>query len=105
MKKACSNSRRAKASNVKAAGGCTGAVGALVANGDSTALMRVDTMRDTGSTGVAAADCVVDANDDTPAATGRVKSRLLSRTVGSAAGALTTAGFGLAFAGVEPDPG
>ena len=39
------------------------------------------------------------------AATRRVKSRLLSRTVGSAAAASTTAGFGLVFADVEPDPG
>jgi hypothetical protein len=97
-------------------------------------LIRVDTMRDTGSAGVgamttdagvgggsaaaveetgaavraagvAAADCVVDANDDAPASTTRLKSRLLSRTVGSAAAALTTAGLALVVTGVEPDPG
>ena len=39
------------------------------------------------------------------AATGRVKSGLLSRAVRLAAAALTTAGFGPVFAGVEPDPG
>ena len=34
-----------------------------------------------------------------------MKSRLLSRAVGSAAAALSTAGFGLVFSDVEPDPG
>jgi hypothetical protein len=47
-----SNSRRAKAINIHAAGDCPGAVGALLANGDSTALITVDTMRDKGSAGV-----------------------------------------------------
>jgi hypothetical protein len=55
--------------------------------------------------GVAAANCVVDANDDTPASATRLKSRLLSRTVGSAATALTTAGFALVVADVSPNPG
>jgi hypothetical protein len=68
-----------------------------LANGDRTALIIVDTKRDTGSAGVgvltrdaggdpAAAEGVIDANDDTP--TGA---------------ALTTAGFAPVFA--EPDPG
>jgi hypothetical protein len=132
--RAGSNSRRAKASSVHAAGDGTGAVGALSANGDRTALIRVDTTRDTWAAGVgvmtldaggsgataggaaveatgaavcaatwvAAADGVVDANDDTPAATRRVKSRLLWRTVGSA-GALTASGFGLVLIDVLPD--
>ena len=78
--------------------------------GGGGAIAGVAAVEETGdavgaATGVAAADCVVDAKDDTPAATRRVKSRLLSRTVGSAAGPLTPAGFGLVFAGVEPDPG
>ena len=132
MEKACPNSRRAKASSVHAAGGCTGAVGALLANGDKTVLIRVDTRRDTGSagvevtttdagrggaiaaaaavegisaaviaaTGVDAADGVVDANDDTLAATTRVASRLVSGAVASVAGALSAAGAGLVFADV-----
>ena len=57
------------------------------------------------ATGVAAADGVVDANDDTPVATRRVKCRLLSCTVGSAAGALTASGFGLVLIDVLPDGG
>ena len=42
----CSNSRRTNASSVHTVGGSTGGVGALLANGDSTALTRVDTMPD-----------------------------------------------------------
>ena len=90
--RACSKSRRAKASRVHAAGDCTGTVGALLANGDRTALTTVDTRPDKGlagvgvttvdagaitagaaledvgaaviaATGAAAADGVVDAND------------------------------------------
>jgi hypothetical protein len=52
------------------------------------------------ATGVDAADGVVDANDDTLAATTRVASRLVSGAVASAAGALTAAGAGLVFADV-----
>ena len=54
---------------------------------------------------IAGAAAVEGTGADVRAATGRVKSRLLSRTVGSAAAALTTAGFGPVLAGVEPDPG
>jgi hypothetical protein len=117
VKTACSDSRRAKASIIKSAEGCTGAVGGGLANGDSTALIKVDTIRDAGSAGVGATTmdasvggsiagaAAVIAGAAVGSATGRVKSRLLSRTVGSAAAALTTAGLGLVFAGVELDPG
>jgi hypothetical protein len=107
----------------------------LLANGDRTALIRVDTTRDTGSavgvtttdarrgcttgalaavedtgvaeraTGVAAAECAVDAKDGTRAATTPAASRRLTRAVESKAGALTLARVGLVFAGVKPDPG
>ena len=52
LEEVCPNSRRAKASIVHAPGSCAGAVGALLANGDRTALIRVDTRCDTGSAGV-----------------------------------------------------
>jgi hypothetical protein len=98
-------------------------------------LIRVDTKRDTGSavgvtttdavrggatgaaaavedtgvaeraTGVAAAECMVDAKDGSRAATKRGPSRRLSRAVESKAGALTVAGVGLVFADVKPSPG
>ena len=78
--------------------------------GDGGAIAGAAAVEDIGAavraaTGVALADGVVDANDDTPATTRRVKSRLLSRAVGSAAAALSTAGFGPVFTGVAPDPG
>jgi hypothetical protein len=55
-----------------------------------------------GSGAIAGAAAVDGTGAAVSAATGRVKSRLLSRTVGSAAGALTTARFGLVFASVDP---
>lgn len=58
---ACSDSRRATASSNKSAGGCTGAVGGGLANGDRTASITVDTRRDTGSAGVGV--ITVDAGD------------------------------------------
>jgi hypothetical protein len=103
-----------------------------LAIGDRTALIRVDTKRDTGSavgvtdagrggttgaaaavedtgvavraTGVAAAECMVDAKDGTRAATKRGPSRRLSLAVESKAGALTVAGAELVFADVKPPP-
>jgi hypothetical protein len=55
---------------------------------------------------VAAVGRVVDANDDTPAATRRVVSRPRSGDVrSSAAGALTAASVGLVFAHVSRDSG
>ena len=46
-----SNSRRAHASSVHVAGGSTGAVGVLLANGDTTARTTVDTTPDRSSPG------------------------------------------------------
>jgi hypothetical protein len=96
--KDCSNSRRAKANIVNAAAGCAGAVGALLANGDRTALITVDTRSDTGSADVGLV--IVDA-------TGGVIAVVRAATGAAAAGgvtaALTTAGFGPVFAGAKPD--
>ena len=100
---------------MKSAGDCAGAVGALLANGDRTALIRVVTMRDTGSAGVGVmtvdaggggAIAGAAADEATGAAAGDAVLRRpdrCRRTVGSAAAALTTAGFGLVFAAVGPD--
>src|SRR5258705_10891718 len=102
---------------MKSPGVCTGALGALPANGDRTALITVDTRRDTGSAGLGVTTVDACAGPFTAgaavegtctavtAATGRVKSRLLSRTVGSATSALIAAGFGLVFFDVLPDAG
>jgi hypothetical protein len=61
-----SNSRRAKASSVNNAGCCAGDVGALLANGDRTAPIKVATRRDSGSAGVAL--MTVDAGEGASAA-------------------------------------
>jgi hypothetical protein len=128
--RACSNSRLAKASIINGAGDCTGAVGALLANGDRTALITLDTRCDNGSAGVGvmtveagvgaptdraaledvgaaviATDGVAGANDGRPAGTTRTASRRRGRAEASVVGALTANGFGLDFIEVSPDAG
>jgi hypothetical protein len=112
---ACSNSRRATASSVHAAGDCTGAVGALLANGDRTAFITVDTTRDNGSAGVGV--MAVDADAFTAgaaledvgaaeiAATGSAATDGVDDVAAAAVGASTARGFRLVFADVLPGAG
>ena len=130
MVKACSNSRRTKASSVHKVGGCAGVVGALLANGDSTALTKVDRIsaglgvptafpgsctaaRESGTdvaAGVAAprvntAGGVVNADGCTTSATTWPATRLLPTAVVSPVAAVNPAGVRVAVAAAGRDPG
>src|SRR3954449_4164319 len=87
MRRPCSNSRRAKASSVNAAGSCTGAVGGAA----GVRVMPVDAV---GCDATAGASGVDETAAAVSAGTWGVKAELLPRTVGPGAGPLPAPGFG-----------